>query len=153
MGDTVHDLFKEGLLLLERYGWWVAAGSVAMLISSLLVLRLILVRIPEDYFVRQTPLLAGKRHPAWEIALLIVKNLLGAVLVLLGLVMSIPGVAGQGFLTVLAGLSLMNFPGKRRLEQIIVGQPVIYGPINTIRARAGRPPLLLLNAHKKVPLA
>ena len=143
MSELLRELFGEGLTLLERYGWWVGAGSLAMLVSSLLVLRVVLVRIPADYFVRHTPLLAGKQHPAWEIALLVLKNLVGAVLVLLGLVMSLPGVAGQGFLTVLAGLSLMNFPGKRRLEKLIIGRPMIYGPINSIRAKAGKPPLQL----------
>ena len=147
MTELLREFFGESLTLLERYGWWVAAGSLAMLLASLLVLRVVIVRMPEDYFIRHTPLLAGKQHPAWEIALLVLKNVVGALLVLLGLVMSLPGVAGQGVLTILAGMSFMNFPGKRRLERMIVGRPLIHVPINAIRARAGKPPLQLDDAQ------
>jgi hypothetical protein len=148
MSDLLRGLFEIGLDIIETYGWWLAALSVFMLMASLLVLRILLVRIPADYFVRHEPLLAGIRHPAWEVLLLVLKNLVGFILVLLGLIMSLPGVAGQGILTVLAGLSLMNFPGKRRLQRLIVMQPLIQKTINGIRARAGMPPLDLDGFHE-----
>jgi hypothetical protein len=48
---------------------------------------------------------------------------------------------GQGILTILIGVSLMEFPGKYRLERgIIHFGPVLKG-INTLRRRYGRPPL------------
>lgn len=143
MGDAARAVFDAAAEFLAAYGLWVAAGSVLMLVASLVVIRVLVVRIPEDYFIRESPLLAGVQHPAWEIALLLLKNAVGAVLVLFGLLMSLPGVAGPGVLTILAGLSLMNFPGKRRLQRMIVGQPIIQRSINGIRAKAGRPPLLL----------
>ncbi len=64
-------------------------------------------------------------------------------MIFVGLVMSIPGVAGQGVLTVLLGLSLTDFPGKRRLELRLVRQPVIFRTINAIRVKAGKPALLI----------
>ena len=50
---------------------------------------------------------------------------------------------GQGVLTILIGLSLLEFPGKRRLEAKIVGQPTVLSTINNMRAKFGKPPLIL----------
>jgi hypothetical protein len=41
----------------------------------------------------------------------------------MGIILALPGVPGQGILTVLIGVMLLEFPGKRRLERAIVGRP------------------------------
>jgi hypothetical protein len=69
--------------------------------------------------------------------------LLGAFLVLLGIVLSLPGVPGQGVLTILLGVMLLDFPGKRGLELKLVSRPKVLNTINRIRHRFDRPPLLL----------
>ena len=66
------------------------------------------------------------------------KNLLGALLVVLGLVMLVT--PGQGLLTLLAGLLLMNFPGKYRLECWVVLRPGVLRALNWLRGRGGQPP-------------
>jgi hypothetical protein len=71
------------------------------------------------------------------------KNLLGAVLVLLGIVLSLPGVPGQGILTILLGVMLLDFPGKRDLERKIVGRPKVREAIDRLRKRFGKQPLVL----------
>ena len=48
---------------------------------------------------------------------------------------------GQGLLTILIGLMLLDFPGKRRLERRIVARPAILAMLNRMRARRGRDPL------------
>ena len=73
----------------------------------------------------------------------VLKNLLGLFLVLLGGVLSVPGVPGQGILTALIGLVLLDFPGKRRLEQKILSRPHLCSTVNRLRARFGREPLVL----------
>jgi hypothetical protein len=50
---------------------------------------------------------------------------------------------GQGLLTMLIGISLMDFPGKRAIERSIIGRPLILKSINRIRQRFGRPPLMV----------
>jgi hypothetical protein len=60
----------------------------------------------------------------------------------LGLLMSIPGIPGQGLLTVLIGLMLLDFPGRRRLEKALARRRSILAAMNRIRARFGHPPLL-----------
>jgi hypothetical protein len=64
-------------------------------------------------------------------------------LVALGIVLSLPGVPGQGLLTVLLGLMLLDFPGRRRLEQKLLSRPSIVNAINHLRARFGKEPLEL----------
>ena len=68
----------------------------------------------------------------------LLKNLLGAVLVALGVVMLFT--PGQGILTLLAGLLLMNFPGKYRLECWLVQRPGVLRGMNWLRERHGEPP-------------
>ena len=48
---------------------------------------------------------------------LVAKNLAGVLLVLLGLIMAIPGVPGQGLLTAVIGITLLNLPGKLKVER------------------------------------
>ena len=46
-------------------------------------------------------------------------------------------------LTILIGLMLMNFPGKRRLELRIIRIPAVHRGIAWMRKRYGQPPLEL----------
>jgi hypothetical protein len=57
--------------------------------------------------------------------------------------LSLPGVPGQGILTILIGVMLLDFPGKRRLERWLVRRPAVFKGINRIRARFDKPPLVL----------
>ena len=68
---------------------------------------------------------------------------LGILLVALGILMSIPGVPGQGVLTILLGIMLLDFPGKRRLEHKLVSRPKVLKAINGLRHRFGKPELVL----------
>jgi hypothetical protein len=70
---------------------------------------------------------------------IVAKNLLGILLALAGLVMLV--VPGQGLLTLVAGLMLVDFPGKYRLERWLATRPPVWRSINWLRRRAGREPL------------
>lgn len=116
--------------------------SVFGFISSLIAIPLILVRLPADYFDTRTPRHWMKdHHPLLRLIGLIVKNIVGAVLFLGGLAMLF--LPGQGLLTMLIGISLMDFPRKRELEAKMVGQPTLFGVINTMRQKFHKPPLSL----------
>ncbi|HEX9423558.1 MAG TPA: hypothetical protein VF899_09955 [Pyrinomonadaceae bacterium] len=111
---------------------------------SLAIVSFILVRIPPDYFHKDRPRdLWSDRHPAVRLLGLFAKNLLGVVLVVLGILLSIPGVPGQGLLTILLGIMLLDFPGKRRLEHKLVSRPQILATINRLRHRFGKSSLVL----------
>lgn len=67
------------------------------------------------------------------------KNLLGLIFIIAGLAMLL--LSGQGFITILIGIMMLNFPGKFTLEQRIVQQPIVLRAINWIRAKTDQPEL------------
>lgn len=136
---------RELLHHLGRLGWaWGIAISVAGAVGSVLLAGVVVVHWPSDQFKRDTPppFMVG-RHPVLRLVAIAAKNLIGVVLILVGMVMSLPGVPGQGFLTMLIGLTLVDFPGKRRLEQRLVRRPSIRRVVDRVRARFGRPAMEL----------
>jgi hypothetical protein len=64
---------------------------------------------------------------------------IGFVLLAAGIAMLV--LPGQGILTMLIGISLVDFPGKRQLERKLIGQPAVLNAINKMRQRFGQPPL------------
>lgn len=111
---------------------------------SLAIVSFIMVKIPPDYFKKDQPrkLLPGKPQVLRVLAMA-GKNLLGFLLVAVGIVLSLPGVPGQGILTILLGIMLLDFPGKRSLEHKIVSQPRVHNAINKLRHKFGKPKLVL----------
>jgi hypothetical protein len=111
---------------------------------SLGIVSLLLVKIPPTYFKEDHDReFWTDRHPAIRLAGVIGKNILGVLLVALGVVLSLPGVPGQGLLTILLGVMLLDFPGKRRLEQKLISRPSVLSTINRLRHRFGKPALVL----------
>jgi len=125
----------------------VLIGAAIFLVSffaNLGIVSLILVKLPADHFSksRQTKFWSGKR-PWLHAVKVIGKNIAGILLVALGVVLSLPGVPGQGLLTVLLGIMLLDFPGRDRLEQKLLSRPSIVNSINKLRGRFGKKPLEL----------
>jgi hypothetical protein len=121
-----------------------ASIFVASFLINLAIVSIILVKLPADHFSkhRKTKFWAGPR-PAIHAAKVIGKNIAGILLVALGIVLSLPGVPGQGLLTVLLGIMLLDFPGRHRLEQKLLSKPSIVNTINRLRGRFDKPPLQL----------
>jgi hypothetical protein len=103
----------------------------------------VLVSLPPAYFRYDAPAADWPRSPVLRGLWRVGKNLLGLALVALGALLSVPGIPGQGLLTILIGLILLDFPGKRGLERRLVSRPSVLGAINRLRARFGRPPMEL----------
>jgi len=116
---------------------------VVLAAASLSMTGWILVRIPADYFVGdKPPALWVDRHAVLRWLGHVGKNVLGAFLVALGIVLSLPGVPGQGLLTILIGLTFLDIPGKRRLEKRLIQRPRVLAVINRLRTARGRRPLV-----------
>ena len=99
-------------------------------------------RLPEDYLVNDGQAGWLDKQPAvvrW--GLRIFKNLLGVVLVILGIVMLV--LPGQGILSIVLGLSLVDFPGRHALQCKLIRRPKVIDSINWIRRKFQRPPLIL----------
>jgi hypothetical protein len=116
-------------------GLWLGATAISLLIAAVVV-----VSLPATYFSESDAAHAARRA-SWRSVRGLGRNLLGALLILLGLAMSVPGVPGQGLLTVLIGLMLVEFPGRRRFEKALARRPGLLSALNRIRGRFSRPPL------------
>ena len=136
--------------LIEGWGlnWWqvfwgVVLSIIMFLVSSAIV-TFVLVKLPANYFhsSHEREFLVD-RHPMLRAVGIFVKNLLGLVFVIGGVVMAVPGIPGPGVLSILLGIMLLDFPGKRSLETRIVGRPRVNQAVNALRARFGKPPLML----------
>jgi hypothetical protein len=126
-------------LFTHKYLLWLAAFSLVSFIGSLIIVPILLVRIPVDYFVVET----GRSSRLSGLVLLgrIIKNILGIILLGAGILMLF--LPGQGLLTIVIALSLLDFPGKRSLELRLIRQPRVYKPINWLRQKYKRPPLVI----------
>jgi len=127
----------------ETIVWWLVASSAATFIVSLILVPMMVVRIPSDYFIhkKRHPKRPEKYPPVIRIIVLILKNLMGLVLVLAGILMLV--LPGQGLFTMVVGIMMMNFPGKYKLERWIVERGPVLRSINWLRRRAGHDPLIV----------
>lgn len=120
---------------------WLVISSVVMFVASLLIMPVLIAKMRPDYFTgpHAGHSVFSKRH--WLIASigLVMKNLLGAILLLAGIAMLV--LPGQGLITIFMGITLLNFPGKQNLELRIMRQRHLRAGIDWIRRRAGSPPL------------
>ncbi len=121
---------------------WMGLGSLAVFVVSLLSVPWLVAQIPEDYFVpkKRRPTQWKTKRPVTRLVTLISKNLLGYVLLLGGIMMLF--LPGQGILTMVAGILLIDYPGKFALERKIANTPAIFKGLNWLRAKAKKPPLL-----------
>jgi hypothetical protein len=118
------------------------AVSLLVFVATLILIPFILIRLPADYFDIRTPRTWMKdHHPVLRFVGHLVKNVLGVTFLAAGFAMLV--LPGQGLLTILIGISLLDFPGKQRLEARIVSQPAILNVINAIRRKCGKPALVI----------
>ncbi len=114
----------------------IALGSALLSIVSLGAASWVVLRLPPDYLRREHPRPARFAR-GWLVWAL--RNVAGGVAVVLGLAMIV--LPGQGLLTLAAGLALLDFPGKRRMERRVLGAPRVLRAVNRFRRRAGRAPM------------
>lgn len=117
-------------------------ASIVGFVGSLIAIPWILIRLPSDYFDIRVPRHWMKdHHPLLRIIGLIVKNIIGVVFLAAGFLMLF--LPGQGLLTMLIGISFMDFPNKRNLEAKIIGQQTIFNAINAMRHKFNKLPFTL----------
>jgi hypothetical protein len=119
---------------------WASGLSLLAAIATIVAIPWVVTRLPQDYFACED------RHawrdssgkPVLVLIVGVIKNLLGLLLILAGLIMLVT--PGQGVLTLLIGLLLMNFPGKYRVERWLVSQPGVLRGLNWLREKRGHEP-------------
>ena len=117
-------------------------ASIIGFVGSLVAIPWILIRLPSDYFDIRVPRHWMKdHHPVLRTIGLIIKNIAGGIFLVAGFLMLF--LPRQGLLTMLIGISFMDFPNKRKLEARIVGQPAFLRAINAMRQKFNKLPLTL----------
>ena len=117
------------------------ALSVVATVGGVVVVGTVLVKLPPAYFVApavRQPL--GTTHSLVRWTVVFLKNLLGAALVVLGLIMSVPGIPGPGIITIVIGLMLLDFAEKRRWSRWVMSRRPILRAANNLRRKYGKPP-------------
>jgi hypothetical protein len=141
MIDWLWDFWSS--LTLDRILLGLFLFLVSLLISFAAI-AIVMVKIPPTYFSvdHRREFMTG-RHWFVRSAALILKNILGLLLIGVGILLSLPGVPGQGILTILLGLIMLDIPGKRPIEAKIIQQPRVLALVNNLRSRYNKPPLIM----------
>ena len=115
---------------------WLGLTSLLFFVFSLLLLPWLIKQIPADYFQRPRPksTLSILLSPVS-----IARNLIGFIILLAGLAMFV--LPGQGILTVLVGIAVMQFPGKYRLERWLISRKGVLPMVNWLRRKTNSPEL------------
>ena len=118
----------------------IGAASALMFFGTILLIPLILIRLPTDYFLHTgadaRAWMAGY-HPILRCVGLTVKNMVGLMFLAAGIAMLV--LPGQGLLTMVIGISLLDFPGKRHIEHRLLTNPMVFRAMNAIRHKFGKP--------------
>jgi hypothetical protein len=115
--------------------------SVFTFIVSLIVFPIIIIGLPTDYFTRSGALPVNAT--SLRIALRILKNICGLCIVLLGILMLF--LPGQGILALLLGFSLVDFPGKRRMQIQLLSNSRVRRSVDWVRLKGGKASLEIPN--------
>lgn len=125
----------------------IALGAVFFVLSVVIsygAIMVVLVKIPANYFSSQyqSRFQSDKRFMVrWGAT--IFKNVLGVILLVVGIIFSIPGMPGPGLITILLGLVMIDIPGKRPLETRLLKHPTVLSAVNNVRAKYNKPPLIM----------
>ena len=116
--------------------------SLVFFVGSLIAIPYILVRLPSDYFdIRVARPWMKDHHPILRVLGHVAKNVIGGIFLFAGFLMLF--LPGQGILTMLIGISMLDFPGKRKIEAKMIGQATVLNVINSMRKKFGKPPLII----------
>lgn len=124
-----------------RFIWVVTAITVFMFGFSLFWVIFMVTRIPADYFLTPVPLFHNRLPSVIRLPVFCLKNISGILLLAAGIVMLVT--PGQGLLTIVTGLALVDFPGKRRFEIRLLKNRKIQDSMNRIRRKKGLPDIKL----------
>ncbi len=110
--------------------------SGVIFIISLLLIPYLLGLMPSNYFLKNSEKKLKIRRP-FNLIKLILKTLTGFILLIVGIIMLVT--PGQGLISILLGLFLMEFPGKRQLELKLINYNLIFKTLNWLRSKANKP--------------
>ncbi len=119
---------------------WLALTSLATFLLSLLLIPLIISNLSVHCFLNIGRKTGKNNFIAWRLALLLLRNIGGIILLLAGIAMLF--LPGQGILTILISLLLLSFPGKQKTLNYIIHKPAVQRSFDWIRKKSGTHPFI-----------
>jgi hypothetical protein len=124
----------------HRLLWAIGLFSAISFVGSLIAIPIVVARLPVDHFVAPHEAADWVASSVGRRLWLVLKNLLGILLIAGGLIMLV--LPGQGVLTVLLGVAVMDIPGKWKVMRALARRPEVMKALNWMRHRADKPPLI-----------
>lgn len=119
--------------------------SLVTFVGSLIGLPWLIGRMPEDYFLTCGRARKDRsRRSFGALFAVILRNIVGGLLFLAGIAMLV--LPGQGVLTIIIGLSLMDVPGKGQVLARWSSNRRVQDMLNWIRRRQGKTPFCFTRA-------
>ena len=133
------ELFFNFIEPYQDYFYWMAIVSAILFVVGVIATPLLLGLIDEDYFIQQKNY-KFQINGFWHGVRIIARTLIGLILLIAGFIMLFT--PGQGLLSIVIGLSMMEFPGKHRLEWKLIQHEPTYKALNWLRNKAGKAPFI-----------
>ena len=114
---------------------WIGLVSVVLFFLSLFILRCVIVRLPDDYFVIDSP--ASNKHSGnlIDLAFRVAKNLFGFLLIICGIILLF--IPGQGLVTIVLGAWIIDLPWIIKIKRKFVYSRLVKRALNWIRSKNG----------------
>jgi hypothetical protein len=135
MIDFITNIYNEYQILF----FWLGIMSILTIIASIVLVPLFIKHIPIDYFTN-SKYHQIKLNNAYNIAKFILRNILGLLLIIAGIIMLLT--PGKGIISIIIGLFLMQFKGKYKLEKKLIQNDATFKTLNWIREKTNKKPFL-----------
>ena len=137
--EFIFEQLSQQFLYYKSYIFWLGVISFGIFVFSLLSLKWLVALIPSDYFIDKKSSKFKSKFPVTWLVSMIIKNLIGYVLIIGGILMLV--LPGQGLFTIFIGLMMSNYPGKYSIERKFIAIPSVLKTINWLRKKSNQDPL------------
>ncbi|RPJ05760.1 MAG: hypothetical protein EHM28_11445 [Spirochaetaceae bacterium] len=138
MAEWCTTFYEQHREFLVGLGIGLTIFSIVAFIVGIVITPWLILKMPADYFVKRAAHIRKKLTMSMLVPR-IVRNCLGVVFLLVGIALLV--LPGPGWLTILLGVTLLDFPGKYRLEIWIIKLPFIKAPVDLLRQKHNREPI------------
>ena len=114
---------------------WVGIAFVLLFFLSLFILRCVIVRLPDDYFLNDSSALNKRSENLISLALRVAKNLFGFLLIICGIILLF--IPGQGLVTIVLGAWIMDLPWIIKIKRKFVYSRLVKRTLNWVRSKNG----------------
>ena len=112
---------------------WAGIVSVFLFFLSLFLLRYVILRLPEDYFITASSISKSHSKSPQKIIVRVAKNTVGFLLTICGIILLFT--PGQGMITILIGLCLIDLAIVNQFKKKIINNSKVQKALNWIRTK------------------